>query len=141
MAGDVVVFSDDRFLVSSSGGKTLGGGVSGIGEERREKRCLSLSLSRVQTGVLSLSSKKGKERPDDDVNDDVNDDDESVSRSIEIVCARVAKKKREALFLVRFVCAVFWSTRNGKKSACRMRNYIISFSHRAKPDDDDGGDR
>ena len=116
--------------------------VSPASEKRGERKDVSLSLSlslslEYRRGCsLSLSSKQGKERHD------VNGD-ESVSRSIEIVCVRAReerKRERERRFFwcVFLCCAVFWSTRNGKKSACRMRNYIISFS-RAKPFDD--GDR
>ena len=77
---------------------------------------MSLSLSSTDGGVLSLSlsSKQGKERHD------VNGDESGVSRSIEIVCARAReerKRERERRFFwcVFLCCAVFWSTRNGKK--------------------------
>jgi hypothetical protein len=125
--------------------------VSPASEKRGERKdvslSLSLSLSSTDGGVLSLSlsSKQGKERHDVVNDDDVNDES-SVSRSIEIECARARRKRereRRFFWCVFLCCAVFWSTRNGKKSACRMRNYIISFS-RAKPfddDDDDDGDR
>ena len=64
------------------------------------------------------------------------------------MCARAKKEKERerGAFFGAFFCVVpFFGQRFGteKKSACRMRNYIISFS-RAKPfddDDDDDGDR
>ncbi len=83
---------------------------------------LSLSLSSTDGGVLSLSlsSKQGKERHDVVNDDDVNDES-SVSRSIEIVCARARRKKkreREALFLVRFfvLCRFLVNAERKKKA-------------------------
>ena len=80
---------------------------------------LSLSLEYRRGCSLSLSSKQGKERHDVVNDDDVNDES-SVSRSIEIVCVRAReerKRERERRFFwcVFLCCAVFWSTRNGKK--------------------------
>ena len=63
------------------------------------------------------------------------------------MCARAKKEKERerGAFFGAFFCVVPFFGQRGteKKSACRMRNYIISFS-RAKPfddDDDDDGDR
>ncbi len=73
---------------------------------------LSLSLEYRRGCSLSLSSKQGKERHD------VNGDESSVSRSIEIVCVRAREEKeveRRFFWCVFLCCAVFWSTRNGKK--------------------------
>ena len=77
---------------------------------------LSLSLEYRRGCSLSLSSKQGKERHD------VND--ESVSRSIEIVCARAKKKRERGAFFGAFcVCRFLVNAERKKKRMSHAELY------------------